>query len=298
MASTERIGDLCLRSLGPHDVGAGALLSAEAGWNQNEADWRWILANGVGWGFHDRQGYLGATSAIIPYNDEIAWICMVLVTASWRRRGIATALLNRCVGHAESRGWVAGLDATEAGRQTYLPLGFKDCFPVVRYLAAPAGLADDSAGAGGLPAVAMRKMTGDDLRQVTDLDAAAAGVDRPALIAHLFARAPEMAWVATEGERIAGFCLGRDGRDADQVGPVVADQPEAAIALTRTALRSRSDPRRGVYVDAAAGKKPFNRWLTETGFTEQRTFMRMLKGRSAAPGDQAPLYAIAGPELS
>ena len=49
---------------------------------------------------------------------------MVLVTADFRRRGIATKLVDACLNVAARRGLTTWLDATPAGATVYGPLGF------------------------------------------------------------------------------------------------------------------------------------------------------------------------------
>jgi predicted N-acetyltransferase YhbS len=269
----------------------GERLAVEAGWNQNASDWAYLLANGLGWGYEDETAQLGATAMILPYGDAVAWVSMVLVTTPWRKRGIATALLRHCLREAEERGWVPGLDATEAGRKVYYPLGFADIYPLTRFMAetaAPVGSLDESA---------CRPTTEDDLATVTALDESTFGAERRGLLAHLLARAPRCAWVFEKDGRILGFCLGRDGREADQIGPVIAADAAVATALCTQALAARAEPTRRVCIDAVDRHAAFAAWLRAAGFVRQRGFIRMLKGRNEPIGDPAPIFAIAGAEL-
>src|SRR5712675_811649 len=121
MAGTEHLG---IVQLGPRDAFAGLALSTEAHWNQNEADWRFFLGKGTVFGVRDGDGHLIATAALLPYTSGNAWISMVLVTASWRRRGLATRLVDACLGAAAAQGLTTWLDATPAGATVYGPLGF------------------------------------------------------------------------------------------------------------------------------------------------------------------------------
>ena len=120
MAATEPID---IVELGVGDAQAGLVLSTEAGWNQNEADWRFFLSQGVVFGMRDG-ARLVATAALLPYSAGNAWISMVLVTADFRRRGIATKLVDACLDAAAQRGLTTWLDATPAGATVYGPLGF------------------------------------------------------------------------------------------------------------------------------------------------------------------------------
>ncbi|MFL6825468.1 MAG: GNAT family N-acetyltransferase, partial [Bradyrhizobium sp.] len=121
MADTDQIA---IARLGPEDASAGLALSSEAHWNQNEADWRFFLTQATVFGVRDNQRRLIATAALLPYSLDNAWISMVLVTASWRRRGLATKLLDACLDTAANQGLTTWLDATPAGATVYGPLGF------------------------------------------------------------------------------------------------------------------------------------------------------------------------------
>src|SRR5260370_1129195 len=120
MADTDQIAII---RLGPDDALAALALSAEAPWNQNEADWRFFLGQGTVFGVRDNDGRLIATAALLPYTSGNAWISMVLVTASRRRRGLATRLVDACLDAATKQGFVTWLDATPAGAWVYGPLG-------------------------------------------------------------------------------------------------------------------------------------------------------------------------------
>src|ERR1039457_3098621 len=109
------IDHLAIVQLGADGARDGLLLSEEAHWNQNEADWRFFLTKGTVFGVRDNDGHLVATAALLPYTSGNAWISMVLVTASWRRRGLATKLVDACLAAAAKQGLTPWLDATPAG---------------------------------------------------------------------------------------------------------------------------------------------------------------------------------------
>ena len=64
MAATEPIG---IVELDVDDAQAGMALSTEAGWNQNEDDWRFFLSQGAVFGMRDGPR-LVATAALLPYS--------------------------------------------------------------------------------------------------------------------------------------------------------------------------------------------------------------------------------------
>lgn len=282
MASTE---ELVEGPLARADLEAACALVAEAGWNQNHADWTIFLALGSAIGVK-AHGRLVATAATLPYPSGFGWISMVLVTAAYRRRGIATRLLQECISRLGDAGMVPVLDATPAGREVYKLLGFRDGWPIQRWrrqrvFAVPE---DDH----------VRSLEGADWPHVLALDADAFGCDRSPLLERLRARSPGFACVAEKSGRLRGFLLGREGRIATQLGPIVAEDEECATALAAHALARLKSP---VIVDALTQHEGFARWLAAQGFERERPYTRMALGRDELFGDPAKTLAIAGPEL-
>ena len=281
-------GALRERALTPADLPAALRLSMQAGWNQIEADWRVML--GGGWAIGLAAPELIATALTVPLGERLAWISMVLVDQAWRRRGLGTRLLTRCITALSGHGGVAGLDATPAGRLVYAPLGFQPLYGISRVAIAP------SAGLGAeLPrAVVLRPLAAADLAGLAEWDAARSGMRRAHLLADLRRRLPEAAWLATRAGAIAGFVLGRDGRLTNQLGPVIADDEPIARALLRAALRATG---RAAILDLPDRHAEFQAWLRAAGAVKQRDYTRMLLGAPTVLPPPDPLFAIAGPEL-
>src|SRR5206468_2822033 len=138
---------IAIVQLGAEDAAEGLVLSTEARWNQNEADWRFFLTRGIVFGVRDSGRRLVATAALLPYSAGNAWISMVLVTESWRRRGIATRLVDTCLEAAKQQGLTSWLDATPDGANVYGPLGFTPTIQLRRLrLENAAPVASSSAG--------------------------------------------------------------------------------------------------------------------------------------------------------
>jgi hypothetical protein len=129
---------------------------------------------------------------------------------------------------------------------------------------------------------------------VLTLDAAAFGCDRSPLLERLRGRSATFACVSEEGGRLRGFLLGREGRVATQLGPIVADDEATAAALAAWAAARLPAP---VIVDALQRHGAFADWLAGHGFEEERPYTRMALGRDTLFGDPARTMAIAGPEL-
>ena len=282
MASTE----LAITPIDVAESEAVWPLSIEAGWNQNVADWRFMLGTGRGFGLRGADGKWEASSLVLPLGDRLAWISMVLVTQARRRGGVGTRLLRRCIAEVQASGAVAGLDATEQGRPIYLPLGFRDLYKLSRW---------HFDGVKEMPSTAgVRPMTSADLPAVLAYDRELSRMDRPGLLSHLLARQPAMAFIAQTGGRLSGFVLGREGRTAHSIGPVIADDEATGLALIAKAASSVSGP---FIIDVPDAHADIRRWLERQGAVSPRGYVRMTLG--AAPGldDPSHVFALAGPEL-
>ena len=270
------------------DLDGAVALNAEAGWNQTAADWLFMLQQGEGMGV--RQDGLIATSMLLPQGNRFAWIAMILVTVRWQRRGLASELMRLCITHADELGLVAGLDATEAGRQVYLPLGFADIYPLTRWQVTR-WQTDGAKATGG---AGVRPMTTNDLDRVAAWDRDISGAPRNALLRHLHGRCPERAFILESGGNVRGFVLARNGRLASQIGPLSADDEAGAIALLQPAIAAAPGP---LFLDAADHHGNFLVVLADLGFTKQRCYMRMLRGQERPLDDPNRVFLIAGPEL-
>ena len=273
MAATEPVD---IVELGVGDAPAGLVLSTEAGRNQNEADWLYFLSKGVVFGVRvgDR---LVASAALLPYSAGNAWISMVLVTADFRRRGIATRLMNACLDVAARRGLTTWLDATPAGATVYGPLGFTPALQLrrLRLQNPQENKAIRPLPAGSLDALAAR-------------DSGAMGFDRSPLLAQ-FAQRPGSRIVSDDG----AMALVRDGRTARHIGPLLADHPDQALALVDAIVGSETGP---WLIDAVHAQDEFLDGLVRSGWNIERPFQRMRFGRTSAQPAQLP-FAVAGPEF-
>ena len=137
-------------------------------------------------------------------------------------------------------------------------------------------------------------MEGGDLVAVQHLDAPAFGADRSPLLTRLLERSSAFAAVAEGESGPCGFVLGREGRTATHLGPLVAESEDVARALARHAFERIAG---GITLDAADAAAGFTAWLAASGFARERPFTRMYRGRSRPFGNPGLTVAIAGPEL-
>jgi len=275
---------LAIADLQARDIDACLRLSDEAGWNQNTDDWRLFIEEGRTFGVRDADGRLVATAAALPYERDLAYLSMVLVTRSQRRQGIATRLVDLCVEHIGRLGLVPVLDATPAGETVYSQQGFEVLFGLERW--------QGEAESTGTPAPAsVRPAAPGDTEVIAALDAGATGAPRRAIIADFTGRPGSHAFLLDDR---SGFVLVRRGRRAFQLGPLVAGTPAHALKLLGAALGAVSG---AVFIDVPVLQKSIGDWLAARGFTRQRSFSRMAFGRSQPFGATDRLFVSAGPEF-
>jgi len=274
MADTK---ELAIVRLDESDAAGGLALSTEAGWNQNETDWRFFLTKGIVFGARDREGLPVATAALLPYSGTDAWISMVLVTATHRRRGLATRLVDACLDRATRLGVTAWLDATPAGAAVYGPLGFQ---PTIELRRLRLENASSSRPATPIPAGKIDAFVARDV--------AAMGFDRRVLLCALVER--PMSRLLADGDTMA---LVRDGRTARHIGPLFADSPEHALAMVGHIVANESDQ---LLIDAVATQDRFIKGLIDCGWAVERPFQRMRFGSAARRADEPPV-AVVGPEF-
>lgn len=261
------------------DVSGACALSEEAGWNQTAEDWLLMIRLGCSFTVAGSDGRLVGTALALPYPPEFGWISMVLVHGPYRRQGLATRLLERAIAALRDRGLVPILDATPAGQPVYERMGFRPIEALTCWR-----------GHGGgstlwtLPSI-------EDVRDVAELDRAAFGADRSAVLADLLGRKPSVSRRDPAG---GGFLLSRPGRTATHVGPVVARETGTALALLESGLAAISGP---VVIDVPDREAEVTELLSNLGFRPERPFTRMALDRETGFGDPALVRAVAGPEL-
>lgn len=280
------------------DVPAGLALCRLARWNQTERDWELFLRlspNDCRVAVKGDQ-VVGTVTTVNYQNlfsqTLFSWIGMVLVDPAQRRQGIGTQLLNEAI-QLLSGCPLVGLDATPAGREVYLKLGFVDECRLSRMETVVAG---SFVGVeNNLENNPARRINSADWPQVFELDRQVFSANRQTVLEWVVAGAPELAWVVLRDGNIAGFVLGRRGFDFAHIGPVVAESAEVAKQLVSAAMEELRG--RPVIIDAAHHNAEWLKWLEAVGFKEQRPFTRMLRGGGQRPGLAEKQFAILGPEF-
>ncbi|MBN1936089.1 MAG: GNAT family N-acetyltransferase [Anaerolineae bacterium] len=276
-----------IRPMQPADVDAGMRLKAAVGWNQTADDWRLFLRlNPDGCFVATHEGEVIGTVTSLNYENAVAWISMVLVDPTFRRQGIGTQLVQAVI-DSLSGCQIIGLDATLAGQNLYQSLGFAPESGLKRFV--------NTCVTRFYSTSTIVLLTQDRLAPAANQDRQAFGASRHDLLHCLASRCPDLALLRQRSSQPAGFCLGRDGARYAQIGPLVAETLDDAIALCSAALANLSE--QAALIDVPDAQAEFRAWLETQGFFEQRSFLRMYFGNNRPTGNLSYQFAIAGPEL-
>jgi predicted N-acetyltransferase YhbS len=279
---------LTLRPMTAADIPLGMRLKQQAGWNQIEADWRRFLDLAEGGAFVAELDGRGVGTTVTSVLGRVAWIAMVLVDEAIRGRGVGKRLVAHALEHLDRLGVpTIRLDATPLGRPLYKSLGFVAEYELARWEM----LAASAAGESRTETVAVRP---GDLDAIVALDRRATGADRRRLIERLYRDRPDAIEAVRSGPVFSGYLAQRPGARAVQIGPGVAVEAQAGLALADAALRACAGQK--VFVDIPEGNAPASEWAASRGFAIQRPLTRMRRGE---PVEDRPheIWASSGPEM-
>jgi ribosomal protein S18 acetylase RimI-like enzyme len=282
-------GPLHIRQLVPSDLDFADSLRELAGWNQTLGDWRRFLALQPGGCFLAQwDGAPAGTATTLSYGTELSWIGMVLVQPKYRRRGIARALVLRCLEYLREGGaQCIKLDATPEGQLVYAQLGFKEEWSWRRWEANPRPRED-------CPPIGLRPWKEADALAFAEEDARAFGASRQELLRALGRES--CAALAHDAEKGAmnGYGMARRGAKALYLGPVSATAATAGLSLI-AALTAGGEG--SVLWDIPDSNVVATEWAQRHGFRPRRKLTRMWLGEQNRPGDPLRQFALAGPEL-
>lgn len=277
-----------LRPMTLADIPDGLGLCRASRWNQLEDDWRTFLESPRSGGFvAAKNGAVVGTVTFIRY-DTVSWIAMMLVDPQEREAGIGSRLLREALAALEHEPCV-GLDATPAGEPLYRRHGFVEGCGLLRMKATVEARRFQTG------ADCVRSMAATDLPDVFERDRKAFGADRGILLASLFTRAPQCAWIARDGDELLGYCFGRPGYLYHQLGPIVAEREEIARELVACSLAEQDG--KAFVIDAPRHSPEWLAWLQYGGFIEERPLLRMYLARPGTHGAPSRQFGIAGPEF-
>lgn len=283
--------EFTVRAMTQQDLTAAMEIKNAEGWNQTLSDWKLLL--------HDQpdlclvavyRDEVVATVTAIGYNNQLAWIGMMLVRKDYRGKGLARLLMDRILKVLHGYPCIK-LDATPAGLPVYAQLGFIPEYSLYRMVRPPTNEYKPTTTAPH----SIQAITAEHHQDLIAFDREVFGVNRQAVLTYLFDHAITSSFLAQENHTIGGYLTGRPGTNYYQLGPLIATSTDMAISLLTAALPELSD--RSVVVDLLQDKKELNAWLRSQGFVQQRELIRMYYRHNLTPGIPGRQFLISGPEL-
>jgi GNAT superfamily N-acetyltransferase len=258
-------------------------LSRALEWPYRLEDWEFAFDLGRCFAV-EIDGQLAGTALWWPYGERYASAGMIIVSGRYQRMGIGRALMDVLLADAAGRTII--LNSTDEGLDLYRRLGFVAHGHVNQHQAI---LARSPAAEG---ACMVRDFQPEDRSAIYDLDQAASGMDRRALIDALFVISAVK--VIDRGSGPSGYgCVRTWGRGL-VVGPVAA----ADVADARALIAALADSHTGEFVRIdvpdVAGLSP---WLDSIGLPRVGQVVAMALGGFPAPGADARLFALSNQSL-
>jgi ribosomal protein S18 acetylase RimI-like enzyme len=265
-----------LRRLRAEDIPLAAQLSAQAGWNQTEEDWRTLLdLSPEGCLAIEVDGHLAATTTLLCYGRRLAWIGMVLTKAAYQRRGFARRLLAHALEIADKMGIATiKLDATDQGQSLYESLGFRKEREIERWSRPGENAAQLPVG---------RTSVAEPWHE---LDAVVFGADRSQLLARL-------AQLTPPSSISKSYLFSRPGHASGYLGPCISENPGTARRMIEECVQNT---RSGWSWDLFPRNQDAVGLARDLGFSPRRHLVRMARGKELCERENA-IYAIAGFEL-
>ncbi|MGK9230173.1 GNAT family N-acetyltransferase [Inquilinus limosus] len=254
-----------LRPMTEHDLPALHALTVEVGWAHRPEDWRFVYEVGDGVVACDGAGRVIGSAMWWPFGTDFGTVGMIIVSPRLQAKGTGRRLMRWLFDRAGGR--ALQLNATPAGLRLYRSEGFREIGRIHQHQGTVQPV--PAAPAAGR----VRPLAAEDWPRVRMLDREAFGADRSAALDALAARSVGTAYEA-DGE-LVGFSLCRPFGRGHVVGPIVAPDETAAIALLQPHLEEHAG--RFLRVDTP-DDGAFADHLTAAGLARVDTVATMLRG--------------------
>jgi ribosomal protein S18 acetylase RimI-like enzyme len=212
------------------------------------------------------------------------WIGNLIVEPEFRSRGIGRALMDHGIDRLRKCGVKAvRLEGDPPGIPLYRKLGFVDEFESCRFTY-PGVFEQPS-----LDLTEIESMRADDLDQVAALDARITGPNRRRFLELKF-EAAELALIYRRNGDVAAFLMAAPIDKGFRVGPCASLEPAFAQHLVSAAISAAAG--RQVFVGIPAPNFDGIETLSEMGFLQGSSSIRMRLGPPVASGDPTRVFAI------
>lgn len=256
--------------------------AAAEGWNPGLDDAAaFLVADPDGFFLAEDDGAPVAAISVVNHSKSFAFLGLYLCRASHRGKGIGYALWKDAIRHADAR--TIGLDGVPDQQDNYVKSGFVHAGATTRY----------SGVVSGRKTAEVRQAETSDIDALVSLEAAMSGWKKPAYLSAWFKDSEfRRTFVLETGGRIAGLVTVRKCRSGAKIGPLIADDREAATALLRHAGLAFGDT---VIIDVPARSRGLEALCRDLGLAPSFHTARMYRGPVREPSSD--WYAVATLEL-
>jgi GNAT superfamily N-acetyltransferase len=261
-----------MRRMRPDDLPWSLRLTQAENWSHRLEDWEFHSRLGRGWVACTDEGEPVGTASWWAYGPSFGTIGLVLVDRQHQGKGIGRQLMNKVIDDAGAR--ALELVATKAGLRLYRDCGFGEVGGIEQRQGVPASRPHVRPS----HHARLRAAAKEDLPALVELDAAALGAPRPAVIESVLAAGSGV--VAEHNGLATGFALMRASGRGATIGPLVAGDEALAIALVGHLLERQDGFMR---IDIPADARRLGEWLDAAGLVRVDEVTTMVRGARPAP---------------
>lgn len=249
---------LKIEALSKNDSEDIVLLSERLGWDYSEKEIDVILNSGYLLGHRNQERKVISTAAIFPYK-RIASLGIVMVDPLYRKMGLATQLVYRCISKVPNIPIM--LVATEEGKRLYEKLGFVTVAILNKLVAT------EYKNHSLFEMEGIQPINKDDIEEILRLDKEAFGADRNRFLRFRIQQATYSVMLHNQEGKIIGFALGVQTPDILVIGPVVAPDEVFAYQLINYIATKHRGPMR---IDIPSEHRKLSDHLLRCGFKIER----------------------------
>ncbi len=279
--------DSCLHSLTISDIPGLIALSDSVGWDYDKSEIRTILSIGTVFGHKDANGTLLSCAAIIPYDDKLASIGMVIVHPSSQGKGYGRQLMKACMASVSTDTSIM-LIATPEGEPLYKNVGFQTVDRIRKFIAERF-----------VPEAPLQNKTNDefeivpmeldDFSSVVALDKAALGSRRTHFLETRMRQASTCLVAKNLSGKVIGYGFAVQGPVNLIAGPIVAENAGMAEHLLYKLTQHHTGR---VRIDVPDEQAAFHTYLEQNGFTRASHPPVMVANANSLPRRNGTYLAI------
>jgi N-acetylglutamate synthase-like GNAT family acetyltransferase len=261
-------------------------LSDSVGWDYDEQEINTIMSVGTVFGHKTEKGNIISSAAIIPYDNKLASIGLVIINENYRGQRLGRELTQACINSVSTEVTIM-LIATKEGKPLYERLGFHTVTSVHKFLSdnyKPFYSVNENKDYDILP------LTDFHFAQIQDLDQSAVGAERGFFLKSRIRQAKNGIVVREKNGNLVGYGLGIEGPSNLILGPIVAINHDVATYIIHHLVKGYQGKLR---IDVPDGQNSFLSYLEKCGFKKVSQPPVMIKNSSQLPRRNNTLYGIA-----